>query len=256
MSSQTAEHPNAEAAIEASWASLYRIAAIAALLNIIVGVAEIAITALPGGNITDTILSVADWYAVLQTHPFIGLRNLGLVNFFLTGLGIITSLGLYGAHRRSNQPLAMLALISGLLGTAVFFATNRAFPLLALSHQYAAATTDAERALLEATGQALLAVGRGHSPGTFMAFLFAGAGGLMMSVVMLRGGIFSRLNSYVGIVGFTCLMGFEIISSFAPAFPGGLLISVAGGLLTLTWYALIAGRLFRLGRTPQHARPA
>jgi hypothetical protein len=58
--------------------------------------------------------------------------------------------------------------------------------MLALSDQYAAATTDTERASLVAAGQAMLSVGQSHTPGTFMAFFFADLAGIMMAATMLK----------------------------------------------------------------------
>ena len=61
-------------------------------------------------------------------------------------------------------------MIISLMGIIVFLTTNRAFALLDLSNQYTAATTDTQRSVLIAAGQALLSVGRGHAPGSFMGF--------------------------------------------------------------------------------------
>ena len=78
-------------------------------------------------------------------------------------------------------------MIISFLGIAVFYATNRAFPMLELSNQYAAAGTDAQRAMLEVAGQSILSVGQSHTPGTFLGFSLMEAAGIMMSIVMLLG---------------------------------------------------------------------
>jgi hypothetical protein len=144
---------------------------------VLVGILEIAITFLPGGNAPQE--TVLDWFALFQANPFMGLRNLGLLNILLNTLAIFTYLALYAAHRKEpQQPMAALAAIISYLGIGTFFATNRAFPMLALSQQYAAATTEAQRAMLEAAGQSMLSVGASHTPGTFLAFFlteFAGS---------------------------------------------------------------------------------
>ena len=162
---------------EANWKSLYKVGGAAALLVVLVALIEIIITFLPGGGRTgpDTV-TVIDWFTLLQNHWFLGLRNLGLLNIVMTTLAIPIYFALYGAHWRSNQLYAALALSIALIGVAVFYATNRAFPMLELSHQYAAATTDTQRAMVVAAGQAMLAVGQSHTPGDLPRLLSLGSG--------------------------------------------------------------------------------
>jgi len=119
--------------------------------------------------------------------------------------------------------------------------------MLDLSIQYAAATTDAQRTILEAAGQAMLAVGQSHTPGTFIGFFFCEIAGIMISLAMLRGGIFSKPNAYAGILGFGMLLVYEICQSFVPTLLGvNLIFAMIGGLLNLVWYGLIARRLLQL----------
>jgi hypothetical protein len=69
----------------------------------------------------------------------------------------------------------------------------------------------------------------------------------MISVVMLRGGLFSRLNAYAGILGFGMLLVFEICQCFVPALSGVVLtLAMIGGILNLVWNGLIAYRLSQL----------
>jgi hypothetical protein len=234
--------------IDDNWKSLYPVGGAAALIVVLVALSEILITFLPGGGRTgpDTI-TVIDWFTLLQNNWFIGLRNLGLLNIVMTTLGIPIFFALYAAHRRSNRPYAALALIISFLGVAVFYATNRAFPLLDLSRQYAAATTDMQRAMVVAAGQAMLSVGQSHTPGTFLGFFLMEVAGIMISVVMLQSKVFSRATAYTGMLGFGLLFIFEICSSFAPVlFDVAILFALGGGLFNLAWYILIARRLFQL----------
>ena len=223
----------------------YRLGAVSALLVLAIAVLEIVITFLPGGYASaDTVV---EWFNLLHNNWFLGLRNLGLLNIVMTAIGIPLFFVLYSIHRPANPLLSTLALIISFVGVAVFYATNRAFPMLDLSIRYAAATTDLQRASLEAAGQALLAVGQSHTPGTFIAFFFSEIAGIMISVVMLRGRIFSRLSAYAGILGFGMLLVYEVCQSFVPAMAGiALLFALLGGILNLLWYALIAQQLFKM----------
>ena len=233
---------------ERRWHGIYRLGGAAALGAVLVGVVEILITFLPGGNTTQG--TVLDWFRLFQAYPFMGLRNLGLLNILLNLLGIITYLALYGVHRKGPlRPFALLALITSLLGVGVFLATNRALPMLALSAQYAQAGSEAQRAMLEAAGTAMLAVGESHTPGTFLGFALAEVAGFLISIVMLRGRIFSVAAATTGLLGFGILFVFEFIASFVSGL-GAVTMSLAmlGGLLSMAWYILAAFRLFQLGR--------
>ena len=117
--------------------------------------------------------------------------------------------------------------------------------MLDLSNQYALATTEAQRAVLAAAGQAMLSVGQSHTPGTFIAFFLSEFAGLLMSVVMLRDKLFSKANAYVGILGFSFLLIFEICTSFVPALQGVMMIfAMLGGILSLVWDILVARKGF------------
>jgi hypothetical protein len=234
---------------ESNWAGIYKLGGVAALGAVLTGIIEIGITFLPGGNTPQE--TVLDWFILFQENPFMGLRNLGLLNIFLNALAILTYLALYAAHRKtSERPLTTLATLVSFLGMGIFFATNRAFPMLALSNQYTAATTDAQRAMLEAAAQSLLAVGASHTPGTFLAFFLIETAGVLISVVMLRGGVFSKINAYAGIFGFSIMLVFEYFSSFVTGLSEMvMLLAMLGGLLSMVWYILIARRLFQLAQS-------
>lgn len=233
---------------KANWAGIYKLGGMAALGAVLVGILEILITFLPGGNTPQE--TVLDWFMLFQENPFMGLRNMGLLNIFLNALAILSYLALYAAHRKtSERPFATLATLISFLGIGIFFATNRAFPMLALSNQYAAAASDMQRAMLEAAGQSMLSVGASHSPGTFLGFFFVEVAGVLISVAMLRGGVFSKVNAYAGILGFAILLVFEYFSSFVSGLTDVTMVfAMFGGLLSMVWYILLARRLFQLGK--------
>jgi hypothetical protein len=234
--------------MDSGWTGIYKVGALAALVTLLTGIAEIAITYLPGGGMSSTPATAVDWLTLFQSSRFLGLRNLGLLNIVFTLMEIPMFYALYAAHRRTNRAFASLAMIVAFMGVAVFLATNRAFPMLALSGRYAAATTEAQRSALAAAGEAMLAVGQSHTPGAFLGFLLSVVAGIAISIVMLRSGVFSKASAFVGIIGFALLLIFEVASSFIPAFGLLFLFAMGGGLLSLAWYLLISLRLFGLAR--------
>jgi hypothetical protein len=242
--------PSEKELADTDWKSIYPVGAIAAILAVFVGLLEIAISFLPGGErISPELITVSDWFAHFQVNPLMELRNLGLINIFLNAFSILIFFTLYVAHRRAKPGLAALSMIVAFTGAAVFFATNRSFAMFALSNQYAAAAGEAQRAALIAAGESMLAVGQSHTPGTFLAFALSEIASILMAIAMLRGKVFSRATAIVGMLGFALLFIFEILSSFVPAlFDAAMLFAMGGGLLSLAWYILVARRLFQLAK--------
>jgi len=66
--------------------ALYVIGGVAALLTVLNGLAEIGITFLPGGGMSGDSSTAVDWFTLFRNSPFMGLRNLGLLNIFFTVL--------------------------------------------------------------------------------------------------------------------------------------------------------------------------
>jgi hypothetical protein len=230
------------------WKKLYTIGGMAVLMTVLVGVIETGITFLPVGTSADTV-TVLDWFTLFQTNRFMALRNLGLLNLLFNAFAIPGYLGLYAALRKESHAYAAVSMATAFIGVAVFFGTNRALPMLDLSNQYAAATTDTQRASLVAAGQAMLSVGQSHTPGTFVAFFLADLAGIMMSAAMLDSKVFGRASAYLGILGFALLMMFEIWVSFVWILDNAAMaLAMLGGLLSTVWYVSSGLRLFRLGQ--------
>lgn len=240
---QTTRHAPASS----PWRSVCILGGAAALLTVLTALIEMLITFLPGGYTSAG--TVIEWFALLQANPFLGMRNLGLLNIIMTALSIPLIFALYWVHRNTTPASAALALILALIGLAVFYATNRAFPMYDLSARYAAASSEAERAMISAAGQAMLSVGQSHTPGTFLAFFFSEVAGILMAVVVLRGRLLNRAAALAGLVGYSFLLVFEVLSSFVPSSHQAILvIAMVGGLANLTWYILAGISLFRLSR--------
>ena len=232
------------------WSSLYRLGGIAVLLAILVALTDICLTFLPLGAGEPGIMTAVDWFKLFQQNWFFGLRNLGLLPNILTLILLFpVFLALFDVHKHRNQAYAALAVVLSLVGTAIYLANNPAFPMLALSARYTAATTEAQRTLIAAAGEAVLARGEDFTPGAFTGFLLTEVAMTVMAFVMLRGGVFSKGTAYAGILGSLLLTVFTIWSSFIPVFYGAaMLLAMLGGLASIVWYILTARRLFQLSR--------
>jgi hypothetical protein len=230
---------------ESGWKGLYKLGGITALIVVAGPLAEVLIGFLPGvARLTQRTVTVIDWFTLFQNHWFLGLRNLGLLNIIGAALLAPTFLAVYSALRRDNEAYGAFGTILFFVGVAVYIASNRAFAMLSLSGQYASATTDAQRSLLIAAGQAMLAEGQTRAGIPLIEFA-----SLVISVVMLRGKVFSKATAYAGILGNVLLMVFEAILAFVPTLLGpGMVVAGGGGLSIMIWYLLVGRRLLQLGR--------
>ena len=229
---------------ESGLKGLYRLGAITALIVLLGPIAEVLISFLPGAaRLTQQTVTAIDWFTLLQNHWFIGLRNLGLLNIVAAVLLAPTFLALYFALRCDDEGFGAFGTILFFVGLAIYLASNRAFAMLSLSGQYASATTEAQRSLLAAAGQAMLAESQTRAGIPLIEFA-----GLVISVVMLRGKVFSKATAYAGILGNALLIVVEIILGFLPRLIGaGMVVAAGGGLSIMAWYALVGRRLLELG---------
>jgi hypothetical protein len=117
--------------------------------------------------------------------------------------------------------------------------------MLSLSNQYAAATTDAQRSMFEASGQAMLAIYQGTA--FDVSYVLLSVAPLIISVVMLRSNIFGKVTASVGILANVIILAYYIGLPLVSMRPS-LLIYSASGLVYLIWIILIGRRLFQLAR--------
>lgn len=115
--------------LELNWKSTHPLGAIAALLAVLFAMLEILITFIPGGErVSPELLTVPLWFERLQANPLLELRNLGLVNIFLTTFGLLLSFALFAAHRKVNPGWAGLTLVISLLMVWVMLRGGLALP--------------------------------------------------------------------------------------------------------------------------------
>jgi hypothetical protein len=137
----------------------------------------------------------------------------------------------------------------GFVGVAIYLASNQALTLLALSGQYAAATTDMQRSLLLVAGQTILVIHQNagyEGVGIYPGFFCVTVAGRISAVVMLRSHIFGRATAYLGILANGFGLSYYLTLVFTPALIA-LPLSISA-LFLLAWYLLISRRLFQLGK--------
>lgn len=229
-----------------SWKSLYRVGGIAALMAVLAGLLDVFIMFLPDTGTTPGARTVADWFNLFQNQWFLAFRDMGLLNMVTTLCSVLIFFALFGVHRRTDPPYAALALTLVCMGATIYIANNISFSMLALSRQYAAASSEAQKSTLLAVGQVLLAR-EDVGAGSFMGFFIPEVAGVLMAVVMLRSKIFHRWVAWMGILGEVFLAIFNICAAFTPGlYDFAMNFARIGGPLSLLWFILIALKLFRL----------
>lgn len=228
------------------WKFFYQAGAVAGLLIVLTGLLDILIMFLPGTGTSPGARTVEDWFALLQSMPFLALRDMGLLNMITMSCSVMVFIGLYRLHRQISPLAAALALILVCIGAAIYIANNTALPMLTLSQHHAATNSESQKALWASAGQALLAR-EDLTAGSFPGFFFAELAGALMGFVALRGGVFRRWEAGLGLVATGCLFFFNLCAAFIPALYESVMpiFGAGGGLLSLVWYVLIARRLFQ-----------
>jgi hypothetical protein len=236
--SQSASHQRIEEShvetADSRWKPLYRVGGAAALTIVVLFVIQIIVlVASPPPS------TVIGYFTLFHKNALLGLLDLDLLSIADYALMGLMFLALYVALRRASPSFMAIALTLGLVGIAAYFASNTAFNMLSLSNQYAAATTDAQRSLFLAAGQAMLAIYQGTA--FYVSYVLVSVAPLIISVVMLRSTLFGKVTAYVGIVANVIGLGF-----FVPAI--GVFLSLISVVGLQIWYILIARRLFMLAQ--------
>jgi fumarate reductase subunit D len=234
---------------------LYRIGGAAALVCALMYLITLGVY-IPANLASPPPETVLEWFAVFQNSPVTGLFFLGLADIVIMILWGPMSLALYAALKESNKTWPLIATPFVFVGMAVFLATNTAFSMLSLSQEYAAATTEAEKSILLAAGQAILAVSRGTGS-LYTGMPLVWLAGLIFSAVMLRSKAFSNATAWVGILGFGLLIagmpfGGHYTATGTPTPVQSVMVAVqyiGGGLLSLAWYILVGLRLLKIDRS-------
>jgi hypothetical protein len=227
---------------DSTYQELYKFGGAAALIAALLILGEIVVLAIypqPG--------NISDWFMLFQSNKIVGLLDLWVLEIPMYLMFIFLFLALYMALRKTNQNLMVIGLTLALLGIGVFFATNNPISMLSLSNQYATATTDAERSILLASGQALLSNTSQRAVGGFnMGLFLVSAAGLMVSSVMLQSKSFSRTTACLGILAHGLSLADYLRQALTSSAIAALLVILPNALFLVIWYVLVGRRLYQL----------
>lgn len=232
------------AAVDPTYSGLYKVGGVAAFAVAFLTVAEVIFFILyPQPN------TVNGWFELFQDNPIVGLLDFWGFEVLMYVMFVIVFLALYVVLRQANKSGMAIAFTFALMGIAIFFATNNPFSMLTLSSKYSASTTDLDRSMLLAAGEAVLSNTNQRAIGGFNIGLFLiSIAGLIFSSVMLRATTFSRLTAYVGILAFGLSLSDYLRQAFTSSVIIALLLILPGALLIVFWFTLVGSHLLQIGR--------
>jgi hypothetical protein len=229
-----------------TWKPLYRTGAVAAILAAVLFRRNIGAEVSLFTGVEAIPATVAEWYALLQANPFIGLSLLALFdlpNYALVGVVFVALAAMLWPLNRS---LTAVALAGGLVGVTINLSSNISLTMFSLSQRYAATTSATQRTDLLAAGQAVLV---GNDPlaaipttGTLVSLLLVALAGLLFSLVLLPA---HRGTAILGLLASGCDLVYCLVFPLTPLAPVYLLLAAAG-LFWMLWHLLVARVLFQL----------
>ena len=234
--------------IEKQWKSIYTLGGIVTIIALTGVLLDIIIGNITGGNLSALPQTSIDRFAQFHVSKFLGLYNLDLLNIIIQMVLIPAYFALYAVHRNINKAFGILAFVVFLFGSVIMVANNTALPMLELSNKYFSTTIESQKAFYVAAGESLLAQGAHGSPGIFLGFFIPNIANLIMSFVMLKGTIFSKINSWIGIIGSILMLLYVILVNFGTGVENmATAFAMPGGLLLMTWMIMFTIKLFKLG---------
>lgn len=219
---------------------------IAGFIGLVFGIADIVIGSVTGADISALPADAAGHFADFAASPLLGLYRLDALNMVSTLIAMVFFVGLYVLLRGNRGPIALLALVTAVLGTGAMLSGNAAFAILDLSGKYASAVNDADRAVFLAAAEALLARGAHGSPAMFTAFFLPTAANILFCLGLFAIPRFGKLSPLLGLAGNALLLNYVVLVTFFPSTrPIALVLAAPGGLLALYWTGRVSWALVR-----------
>jgi hypothetical protein len=210
---------------------------------------DVVIGNIDGGNLSALPQTAVDRFAQFHDNKFLGLYHLDLLNIIVQMILIPTYFALYAVHRNVNKAFGSLALIVFLFGSVIMVANNKALPMLELSNKFFSSTIESQKSLYVAAGESMLVQGAHGSPAIFLGFFIPNIANLIMSIVMLKGIVFSKTNSWTGIIGSILMLMYVILVNFGTVIENmATAFAMPGGLLLMAWMIMFTARLFKLSK--------
>lgn len=197
-------------------------------------------------------ITTEEWFLLFQRSKLLGLFYLNALDIVSITLFSLMFLALYVALKGINQSYMAIAALLAFLGIAIFIAPRSAsLSIVQLSDQYAAATTEIQRAQILAVGDALVSLSQATPLTT--GFLLIAVAVLIISIVLLRSRIFGKLIAYMGILASVFVFALQVSVIVLPVIADPLMGLAM--IFWMLWLLLIGRKLLQLGRQENNTLP-
>ena len=211
---------------DASWKSLFKLCGWIAVIQVLYSLVTMVILVLLGTPPT----TAAEAFDMLRENRFVALLRLDILTVLVyMPLFYLLLLGLYFALKETHLFPATIAMLLGFAGVTLFLATPSVFSWLALSDKFAAATSEAQKNLFLAAGEAILVSDMWHGTGAIIGGILIQVTTTLISIIMLSSKAFGKSTAYVGITAHGLDLIRLLVGFFLPA-GGFVLMAIAGPL--------------------------
>ena len=184
---------------------------------------------------------ILGWYTLLQEHSLLGLTELTAFQIPAFALCVPVFIGLHSILGRRKSTPAAIASLFAFIGIAVYLASNTAFSLLHLSSKYAAAANEAQKSIILAAGEAMLAIyeGIGVDVGLFLFMIAV----LIVSTLAFQTRFLGKGIGWAGMLAALLTLAYYACSAFTAQ---AIFVLEAAGVFLVIWLVLVGRTLLRL----------
>ncbi|MEW5868557.1 MAG: hypothetical protein AB1894_04725 [Chloroflexota bacterium] len=224
------------------WQGLYKIGAVIAVILLVYSLVTMLLMVAVGGQPG----TVQEIFAMLQGNRLVGLLRLDLLTMLVMPLYYLLLLALYMALKKAQALYASIAAVLGFAGLTLFLASPSVFSWLALSDRHLTAASEAQKALVLAAGEAILAADIWHGTGAFLGGVLLQVATTLLSLAMLRSSAFGKSTAIAGIVTHGLDLAHVLVGVLFST--GGVILMAIAGPLYLLWFPLLARDFWRLSK--------
>jgi hypothetical protein len=236
--SQTTESQNTDA----QWQTLATTSGIVALIQLVCVLVTVVVTATVGLEPS----SPTGYFETFQENRLQALLRLDFPTMIQLALWPITVMGIYAIFRRTHAAYATLTGVLVVVGVTFALAAHSGFSIIRISDQHAMAATEAQKAQLAASAEAVISTDMWHSSAGFLAGLLMQGGLAFISIVGLRSGRLSKGTAITGLVANGLDWIHVLVALVSPSLAATLLY--VAGPAYLLWFPLLGWDLIKYGQ--------
>ncbi len=220
---------------ELNWDKLYKVGGIAAIVIVlIIPIQLLVFTVFPPPETT------IGFFELFRDNWIIGLLSLDFLYYLNNGLLILVYLGLFASLRKADFSNMLIAVTTGFIGIAVYYASSVGFEMLSISKQYYSTASIESKQQLLAVGHGLIARYKGTAFDVY--YVFNAIALLLISLTMYKSKDFGKSSATWGLIAAI----FMLIPSTAGTI--GLIFSLISLLPWIVFSVLIGKRLIQMAK--------